>query len=172
MGIVLARIDNRLLHGVVATQWAPKTRAQRVMVIDDETAGNEIAKSSMKPCSSRRHGDIDHRARYRHFQLQANKYDGQSIFLITKRVETIKRLMDEAGVEIPELDLGATAQRAITDGVIEVNARTTIDPDEAAAYRDLMARGVNVYVQYLLADKPNQWLRFLVNGFRVQARDI
>ncbi len=25
MAIVLTRIDNRLLHGVVATQWAPST---------------------------------------------------------------------------------------------------------------------------------------------------
>lgn len=161
MGIVLARIDNRLLHGVVATQWAPKTRAQRVMVIDDETAGNEIAKSSMKLARPAGMAVSIIALDTAISNFKANKYDGQSIFLITKRVETIKRLMDEAGVEIPELDLGATAQRAITDGVIEVNARTTIDPDEAAAYRDLMARGVNVYVQYLLADKPKPMAEIL-----------
>ncbi len=161
MGIVLARIDNRLLHGVVATQWAPKTRAQRVMVIDDETAGNEIAKSSMKLARPAGMAISIIALDTAISNFKANKYDGQSIFLITKRVETIKRLMDEAGVEIPELDLGATAQRAITDGVIEVNACTTIDPDEAAAYRDLMARGVNVYVQYLLADKPKPMAEIL-----------
>lgn len=34
MAIVLTRIDNRLLHGVVATQWAPSTGCTRLMVID------------------------------------------------------------------------------------------------------------------------------------------
>ena len=35
MGITLARIDNRLLHGIVATQWAGRSGAQRIMIIDD-----------------------------------------------------------------------------------------------------------------------------------------
>ena len=38
MAIVLTRIDNRLLHGVVATQWAPSTGCTRLMVIDNEVA--------------------------------------------------------------------------------------------------------------------------------------
>ena len=40
MAIVLARIDNRLLHGVVATQWAPTSGCNRIMVIDDGTAND------------------------------------------------------------------------------------------------------------------------------------
>ena len=31
MSIVLGRIDYRLLHGIVATMWAPQSGAQRVM---------------------------------------------------------------------------------------------------------------------------------------------
>ena len=38
MSVVLARIDNRLLHGVVATQWSPETGCNRLMVIDDDVA--------------------------------------------------------------------------------------------------------------------------------------
>jgi pts-sorbose: PTS system, mannose/fructose/sorbose family, IIB component len=44
MGIVLARIDNRLLHGIVATQWAGRSGAQRIMIIDDTVANNELPK--------------------------------------------------------------------------------------------------------------------------------
>ena len=40
MGIVLARIDNRLLHGIVATQWAGRSGAQRIMIIDDTVANS------------------------------------------------------------------------------------------------------------------------------------
>ena len=48
MSIVLGRIDYRLLHGIVATMWAPQSGAQRVMVIDDKTANDPIIKESMR----------------------------------------------------------------------------------------------------------------------------
>lgn len=48
MSIVLARIDNRLLHGIVATQWTPFSGASRVMVIDDTVAETPMLKEAMK----------------------------------------------------------------------------------------------------------------------------
>jgi mannose/fructose/N-acetylgalactosamine-specific phosphotransferase system component IIB len=48
MSITLGRIDYRLLHGIVATMWAPQSGAQRVMVIDDKVANDPIIKESMR----------------------------------------------------------------------------------------------------------------------------
>ena len=48
MGISLARLDNRLLHGIVASQWTPRSGANRVMVIDDKTANTPRKKEGMK----------------------------------------------------------------------------------------------------------------------------
>ena len=48
MSVVMARIDNRLLHGIIVTQWAPVSGATRVMVIDDKVAGDEVLKSTMR----------------------------------------------------------------------------------------------------------------------------
>lgn len=48
MSIISARIDFRLLHGIVATQWAPMSGAQRVMVIDDRVANDPVIKESMR----------------------------------------------------------------------------------------------------------------------------
>ena len=48
MGISLARLDNRLLHGIVASQWTPKSGANRVMVIDDKTANTPMIKEAMR----------------------------------------------------------------------------------------------------------------------------
>ena len=36
MSVVMARIDNRLLHGIIVTQWAPVSGATRVFVIAKE----------------------------------------------------------------------------------------------------------------------------------------
>jgi mannose/fructose/N-acetylgalactosamine-specific phosphotransferase system component IIB len=61
MGITLARIDNRLLHGIVATQWAGRSGAQRIMIIDDGVANNELTKASMK-LAPYGHGHLHHYA--------------------------------------------------------------------------------------------------------------
>ena len=48
MSLVLARIDQRLIHGIVVTQWAGATQAKRLMVVDDEVSKDEVQKSAMR----------------------------------------------------------------------------------------------------------------------------
>ena len=55
MSIIAARIDNRLLHGIVATQWVPEFRPQRLMVIDDIVA-NDPTKRKAPAVAEVRHG--------------------------------------------------------------------------------------------------------------------
>ena len=38
MAVVLARIDDRLIHGQVMTSWVNFTGANKIIVIDDVTA--------------------------------------------------------------------------------------------------------------------------------------
>lgn len=154
MPVVLARIDNRLLHGIVATQWAPKAGAQRVMVIDDETAANPLAKNSMKLARPAGAAISIIGLDTAIANFKAGKYEGQTIFLLTKQPTTILKLIDATGASIPELNVGATAQREKTPELIEVNHFVTVNPEERAAYLELISRGVNVYAQYLAADKP------------------
>ena len=93
--------------------------------------------------------------------FKANKYDGQSIFIIVKRVETLKRLIDEANVPIKEINIGATAQIENEDEVLRVNRFTTIDEEEKKIYLELMDKGVDIYAKYLVAD-PKQDLKDLL----------
>lgn len=44
MSIIGVRIDGRLIHGQVANLWATKLNISRIMVVDDEVAGNAIEK--------------------------------------------------------------------------------------------------------------------------------
>ena len=43
-GIIHIRIDDRLIHGQVATQWTNELGATRIMVINDEISQNEMQK--------------------------------------------------------------------------------------------------------------------------------
>lgn len=48
LGFIGFRVDDRMIHGIVATQWVPNLKATRAMVIDDEASTNDIMRSSMK----------------------------------------------------------------------------------------------------------------------------
>ena len=45
--IVLARIDNRLIHGQVATQWTGSVGANLILVANDEVASNTMRQHLM-----------------------------------------------------------------------------------------------------------------------------
>lgn len=51
MSIVLARIDDRLIHGQVMTSWLNYTGANRIIIIDDETA-NDTFEDDRDFCST------------------------------------------------------------------------------------------------------------------------
>lgn len=111
MSIVVARLDYRLLHGIVATQWTPHYNPMRIMIVDTKTANDSLLKESMrmgKPagvaCSI-----ISEETALCNFK--AHKYDGQSIFLVTENPDFVLKLM-EMGEDVKELVLGISRTRA------------------------------------------------------------
>ena len=46
--VVLARVDQRLIHGLIVNQWAPHLQVKRFMVVDDVLCNNEEIKASMR----------------------------------------------------------------------------------------------------------------------------
>ena len=44
MEIRLARIDDRLIHGQVATAWAKQININRIIVVSDEVANDSLRK--------------------------------------------------------------------------------------------------------------------------------
>jgi len=45
--ISLVRVDNRLIHGQVVEAWLPRLKATRIVVADDEAAGNLLTRAAM-----------------------------------------------------------------------------------------------------------------------------
>jgi mannose/fructose/N-acetylgalactosamine-specific phosphotransferase system component IIB len=48
VSIVLVRVDSRLIHGQIIEAWIPYTKAQALIVVDDEVEGNLIKRSVME----------------------------------------------------------------------------------------------------------------------------
>ena len=151
MGIVLARIDNRLLHGIVATQWAGRSGAQRIMIIDDTVANNELTKASMKLArpTGMAISIITEETALNNFK--AGKYNDLTVFVLVKKPETLVKL-SEIGVKIPELVIGGTVKPGEGEEAVKLSQRAYAKPDDIEAYKKLKAAVTKLYAQYVPAD--------------------
>ncbi|WP_024345114.1 PTS system mannose/fructose/N-acetylgalactosamine-transporter subunit IIB [Lacrimispora indolis] len=150
MEIKLARIDHRLLHGIVASQWAPSVAAMRVMVVDDETANDVMKKESMKLAKPAGCALSIITLETALTNYKNHKYDGQTVFLIAKSPNVIVEFQ-KSGITIPKLNIGGTEQGR--DSAVIFSNRANATDEELEMYRYLMSNGTEVTVQYILADK-------------------
>lgn len=155
MSIILGRIDYRLLHGIVATQWAPQSGAQRVMVIDDHTANDPIIKESMrlgKPagmaCSI-----ITLETALNNFK--AGKYDDHKVFVVAANPDIFLKLQEEAGQKIPQLVVGLT-KHAENEELHKVGGRANVSEAEKPVYKKIIENGTDVTVQFTITEKSSK----------------
>ena len=142
MSVVMARIDNRLLHGIIVTQWAPVSGATRVMVIDDKVAGDEVLKSTMRMArpAGMAVSIISEQTALKNFA--AGKYDREKVFVIAKEPETMLRLVESGGGSL------------VKEDGIQLTQRAYASAENVQSYKALIARGVKVTAQFVPADKP------------------
>lgn len=129
--VVLARVDQRLIHGLIVNQWAPHLQVKRFMVVDDVLCNNEEIKASMRMA-----------------KFKAGKYDGQRVFVLVKEPETLIRLM-EGGVEIPKVDLGIIFNE---NGRTPVTKFIALNEKEKADLEIIRSKGVPIVIQYVPTD--------------------
>lgn len=152
MSIVAGRIDYRLLHGIVQGFWCPTYATQRTMIIDDDTANDDVRKAAMrlsKPAGQAL-SIITHEKAYANFK--AGKYDNHTVFVIAKDPQTFLDLL-ELGQKIPILTLGLT--ELPTDGTpgIQAGRRAFILEKDIPVYQKISQMGTKVEVRYMTTDK-------------------
>ena len=110
LGFVGFRVDDRMVHGIVATDWIPSLNATRAMVIDDAASKNDIMKTSIKMATPGGVASsvIDHEKAVTN--IANNKYANQRVFCVFRTIESAYELF-KAGVEIPKLNLGNVTDR-------------------------------------------------------------
>ena len=90
--VVLARVDQRLIHGLIVNQWAPHLQVKRFMVVDDVLCNNEEIKASMRMAKPAGTGVSVISTETAITNFKAGKYDGQRVFVLVKEPETLIRL--------------------------------------------------------------------------------
>lgn len=140
--IVGARVDERLIHGQVATAWTNGLQATRIMVIDDEIVKSAIDKQMLKMACPASCKLSILRLESAISNLQSEKYGQDRIFIVTKYPVIYLRLL-EAGICLDEVVVGNMAAHG--DGAVMLRRSvyvTRAEVDDLAAIERLGVRVV------------------------------
>ena len=140
--IVLTRIDNRLIHGQVATQWAGSVGANLLLVANDAVAGNSLRQGLMDMAApsyaQTRYWTLDKTISTIH-----KASPKQHIFLICETPEDVLKLV-EGGVPIKKVNIG---NMHMAEGKRQVATSVAVNDEDVAAFRKLRDLGVELEIR-------------------------
>ena len=149
MQIGLARIDDRLIHGQVATRWTKETNVQRIIVVSDEVAADTVRKTLLTqvapPGVTAHVVDVVKMIRV----YNNPKYAGERIMLLFTNPTDVERVV-EGGVNITSVNIGGMAFR---QGKTQVNNAISVDEKDIEAFKKLNARGIELEARKVSTDQ-------------------
>ncbi len=149
MKIGLTRIDDRLIHGQVATRWTKETNVQRIIVVSDEVANDHVRKTLLTqvapPGVTAHVVDVDKMVRV----WNNPKYGQDRVMLLFTNPTDVLRVVEQ-GVDIKTVNIGGMAFR---QGKTQVNNAVSVDEKDIAAFRKLNERNVELEVRKVSSDQ-------------------
>lgn len=141
--IVHTRIDDRLIHGQVATMWTNHLAATRIMVIDDQAATDTVLKMSLRMATPNGTAlSVLPLARAVE-RLAANAYEGQRLFLIVKSPRT-PAAMIRSGIAIATVNVG---NLTFAPDKVKISNTVAVSSADIADFYDLAGLGVRITIQ-------------------------
>lgn len=141
--VVLARVDDRLIHGEVVTAWIPNTRATRVIIIDDEVAKDEFNVRVVKALAPAGTKVFVYDVEKASEKLMIQGVEGERLLLLAKTPTSFSRLVKK-GVPLKEVNLGGAGIRGERQPFIN---NVALNPEEVIACEEMTNAGVRVYYQ-------------------------
>ncbi|MCT4382913.1 mannose/fructose/sorbose PTS transporter subunit IIA [Leuconostoc suionicum] len=143
INIKLARLDTRLLHGQVATAWTPDSKANRIIVVSDAVAKDELRKSLIQQAAPNNvRANIVPISKMIEV-AKDDRFGGVDAFLLFETVEDVLAAV-EGGVPIKTLNVGSMAH---SEGKTMVNKVLSMDKTDVAAFEKLRDLGVEFDVR-------------------------
>ena len=144
MPIVLARIDQRLVHGVTVNQWNAELSPKRYMIVDELISRDETVKASMRMSKPAGTGMSIINEEKAITNFKNGNYDNQRVFLLVKEPQILLDLI-AGGVSIPAVNVGVIFKE---NGRVPITERVALNADELADLKALEAKGIPVQFQY------------------------
>ncbi|WP_392565528.1 mannose/fructose/sorbose PTS transporter subunit IIA [Utexia brackfieldae] len=151
--IVLARIDSRLLHGQVATAWTKATNPNRIIVVSDSVAHDELRKKLIKEASPP--------------GVKANvvpiskiievakdlRFGHTKALLLFENPQDVLRAV-EGGLAITDVNIGSMAHSV---GKVVVNKAISLNEADIAAFEQLKQKEIKFDVRKVPNDSQDNF---------------
>ena len=142
--IVLARVDDRLIHTEILTLWVPEVRANRIIIVDDVVAKDKFRSKVIKEMAPK--GLIIHvygidRAVEK--LKEDPSFDGERVIVIAESPIVFEELI-KRGIRITQLNVGGMGIRGERKTVAR---RIACDEMEMESIHQMIRQGVHVYFQ-------------------------
>ncbi len=148
--VILARIDDRLIHGQVVEGWVNFLKATCILVADDKVAANPLQRSIMEISVPEGLkvviGTVDDICgKIRSSSLEAER----AILLFSNPVDVVRAL--KAGLAFPAVNVGGLH---FVPGKRKIMDVCAVDDADLDALKEILRQGVKVEIQTVPTEKP------------------
>ena len=141
--IVLARVDDRLIHGEVVSVWTPSLSVNRIIIADDGVAADKFNSRVLKALAPEGVKVNVYSVEAAAEKLREDEVKGERIMVLAKTPVTFQKLVDN-GVAIKEVNLGGMGLREERVPFIK---NVSISSVEKEAIKIMRSKNIRVYYQ-------------------------
>lgn len=149
----LARIDTRLLHGQVATAWTKTVGPNRIIVVSDNVAHDDLRKSMIEQAAP---PGVKANVVPINKMIQVAKdprFGATKAMLLFETPQDALRAI-KGGVDIKELNLGSMAH---SQGKVVCTKAVSMGSDDVKTFDELLAMGIKIDVRKVPTDSPENF---------------
>lgn len=150
---VMCRIDTRLLHGQVATTWTKQTNPDRIIVVSDGVAHDDLRKTMIQQAAPP--GVKAHVIPIKKMIEVAKdpRFGATKAMLLFETPQDLLKCV-EGGVDIKDVNLGSMAHSV---GKVVATQAIAVDADDIETLEKLAAKGIKFDIRKVPADSPENF---------------
>ena len=157
--VVLARIDDRLIHGQVVTAWVKTTSADVILIADDALTRDAFTQRVLKaaaPPGIR----VEVYAAQDAAAYLGEDGGGERLIVLTKTPQAMETVLS-GGAAIDRVILGGMGFKA---GRKKFNKNVSASPEEIASFQRIAEKGVDILYQLVPSEVPMNVKKLLWEG--------
>jgi PTS system mannose-specific IIB component len=148
MKINFVRVDDRLIHGQVATVWVKETKCNKIIICSDDVAKDTLRRTlvlKVAPPGTKAYVlPID-----KAIEVYNNpKYDSFNALILCINPVDVLRLV-EGGMDIKSVNLGGMCYK---EGRTQISSAVSLGPEDIAALKKMHELGVELELRKLAGD--------------------
>lgn len=148
MSIELVRIDDRLIHGQIATTWINDYNIEQVLIVDDNVVQDKMQKSVISMTAPAN-------VKVKVFGVDSfigiykkNPIKRRTMIVLTNSIDAYRLLA--GGVQIDYLNVGGMR---FLDGRTKIARAVSVTPEEREAFKKIIEMGIDVRIQMIPRDE-------------------